>query len=111
MLILWFLFKMKTVIALFVIASLLVTLVVLDEYSIAVQDRAIKESDWVQDCEPIRDGAMIPSVGIFNNTHQFLLHTCTWSPTENGNPGLIESLYTSFIEPHIFDLINGKDHS
>ena len=107
MLILWFLFKMKTVIALFVIASLLVTLVVLDEYFIAVQDRKIKESDLVQNCEPAGPNEAVPLIGIYNNTHGFDLVTCTWHPSDNGTPGLMESLYTSFIEPHILDFTNG----
>lgn len=107
MLILWFLFKMKTVIALFVIASLLVTLVVLDEYFIAVQDREIKESDLVQNCKPPGPDQVVPLIGIYNNTHGFDLLTCTWYSSDNGTPGLVESLYTSFVEPHILDLLYG----
>lgn len=98
---------MKTVIALFVIASLLVTLVVFDQYFIAVQDRELKESNWVQDCKPPGPNEVVPSIGLYNNTHGFDLLTCTWYPSENGTPGLIESLYTSFVEPHILDLLYG----
>ena len=92
---------MKTVIALFVIASLLVTLVTFDQYFIAVQDREVKERDFVKYCEPSEESVLIL---IQNNTHDFDLRTCTWYPSDNGNPGLIESFYTSFVEPFFIDL-------
>ena len=98
---------MKAVIALFVIASLLVTLVTLDQYFIAVQDRELKESDLVQNCKPAGPNGVVPSISLYNNTHGFDLMTCTWYPSDNGTPGLIESLYTSFVEPHILDFTNG----
>lgn len=98
---------MIPIMTIFGVAILLVTLVTLDTYFIAVQDTEVKESDLVQDCDPIPDGAMIPLVDISNNTHKFLIHTCTWSPTDDGTPGLIKSIYTKFVEPHILDLIYG----
>jgi len=80
---------MKTVIVLFVIASLLVTLVTLDQYFIAVQDGEIKESPFVKDCQPAKLGDATLLIGIYNNTHGFDLRTCTWYPTDDGTPGMI----------------------
>ncbi len=101
---------MKAVIALFVIASLLVTLVVFDQYFIIEQDKDVKKSELIKNCKPAGHNEYLPSIGIFNNTHGFDLRTCTWHLSDDGAPGLIESLYT-FIEPHILDLLYGKDHS
>lgn len=92
---------MKAVIALFVIASLLVILVTLDQYFIIEQDREVKDRDFVKYCEPSEESVLIL---IQNNTHDFDLRTCTWYPSDNGTPGLIKSLYISFVEPHILDL-------
>jgi len=97
---------MKIVIALFVIASLLVTIVTLDQYFIIEQDREIKEFPFVKDCQPVGVNGGVPLIGIYNNTHGFDLRTCTWYLSDDGTPGLIESLYT-FIEPHILDLLYG----
>lgn len=102
---------MKAVIALFVIASLLVTLVTLDQYFIIEQDKDVKKSELVKNCKPAEHNEYLPSIGIFNNTHSFDLRTCTWYPSENGTPGLIKSLYTSFVEPTLLDLLYGNDHS
>ena len=101
---------MKAVIALFVIASLLVILVTLDQHFIAVQDKEIKEFPFVKDCQPFGHNEYLPSIGIYNNTHGFDLRTCTWYLSDDGAPGLMGSLYT-FIERHILDLLYGKDHS
>jgi len=97
---------MKIVIALFVIASLLVTIVTLDQYFIIEQDKDVKKSELVKNCKPAGHNEYLPSIGIFNSTHGFDLRTCTWYLSDDGTPGLIESLYT-FIEPHILDLLYG----
>ena len=102
---------MKAVIALFVIASLLVILVTLDQHFIAVQDKEIKEFPFVKDCQPFGPNDGVPLIGIYNNTHGFDLRDCTWYLSDDGTPGLIKSFYTNFIEAHLRDLLYGKDHS
>ncbi len=101
--------RMKPVIILFVIVSLLivsllVTLITIDQYFITVQDEKIKESDWIKNCKPAGPNEVVPLVGLYNNTHGFDLGTCTWYPSDKSNPGLMKSLYISFVEPFFIDL-------
>lgn len=98
---------MKIVITLFIIASLLVTLVTLDQHFVIEQDKDVKKSELVKNCKPAGHNEYLPSIGIYNNTHGFDLRTCTWSPTDDGRPGMIVSFYNSFVEPHLFDLFYG----
>ena len=95
---------MKTIILLFIISSVLVTLVTLDQYVIAIQDTELKQSHWIQECKPAGPNQGVPAIGLYNNTHGFDLLTCTWYLTDNGTPGFIESLYISFVEPFFADL-------
>lgn len=81
-----------------IIAILLVTLVALDQYFIAAQDREIKESTWVKDCKLPGEHDVVPWVGIYNYTHGFDLRTCMWYPADGRVTGLIESIYSPFME-------------
>jgi hypothetical protein len=87
-----------------VIGIIAISLLVSDQYYLSLQDREIKNSDWVKNCVPPKDHQVVPSIGLYNHTHSFDLLTCTWHPTEHGTPGFLESLYTSFIEPIFFDI-------
>ena len=94
--------KILTILAISV--AIPASLLAADQYHVSWQDKKMKELDWIQDCVPAGPGVIIPSIGLFNHTHSFDLKTCTWSPTEHGTPGLLESLYISFIEPVFSDV-------
>ena len=87
---------MKILIILAISVAIPASLLAADQYHMSWQDKKMKEFDWIQNCVPAGPGVIIPSIGLFNHTHSFDLKTCTWSPTEHGTPGLLESLYTSF---------------
>ena len=89
--------KILTILAISV--AIPASLLAADQYHVSWQDKKMKEFDWIQNCVPAGPGVIIPSIGLFNHIHSFDLKTCTWSPTEHGTPGLLESIYTSFIEP------------
>ncbi len=93
--------KILTILAISV--AIPASLLAADQYYLSWQDKKMKEFDWIQNCVPAGPGVIIPSIGLFNHTHSFDLKTCTWSPTEHGTPGLLESLYTSFIESVLLD--------
>ena len=98
---------MKILIILAISVAIPASLLAADQYHMSWQDKKMKEFDWIQNCVPAGPGVIIPSIGLLNHTHSFDLKTCTWSPTEHGTPGLLESLYTSFIEP-VFSDIAGR---
>lgn len=95
---------MKTIYKILIAIAITVTsLLASDQYYLSFQDNELKKSKWVQNCVPVEDYQIVPSIGLHNHTHSFDLLTCTWNPTEHGTPGFLESLYTSFIEPIFLD--------
>lgn len=98
---------MKKIILIFLILFCIILIgpIIIDQYMIIEQDKSIKNSDWVQDCIPVKPGELVKWPGIYNHTHGFDLRTCTWFDSDKGQrTGFIESLYISFVEPFIFDL-------
>lgn len=91
--------KSRVLIIIGIIAMIVVSLLVADQYYLPLQDKELKKSDWVQNCVPAGPNQAVPAIGLFNHTHSFDLRTCSWNPTEHGKPGFLESLYISFIEP------------
>ena len=89
----------KNLIILAAVVVIVISLLAADQYYLSLQDKNLKESNFVQNCVPAGPDRIAPSIGLFNHTHSFDLLTCTWSPVEHGTPGLLESLYISFIEP------------
>ena len=96
--------KSKLLIIPGIIATIVVSLLVTDQYFLSLQDKELKKSEWVQNCVPAQPNRAVPAIGLFNHTHSFDLRTCTWNTTEHGVPGFLESLYISFIEPVFLDV-------
>jgi len=101
--------KTRLLIIIGIITTILVSLLVADQYYLSLQDKELKKSDWVQNCIPVGPNVGVPSIGLFNHTHSFDLQTCSWNPTEHGAPGFLESLYTSFIEPVFLDIVDSLE--
>ena len=96
---------MKTRYKILIVTAITITsLLASDQYYLSFQDKELKKSDWVQNCLPVEDNQIVPSIGLYNHTHSFDLRTCTWYPTERGAPGFLESLYVSFVEPVFTDV-------
>ena len=92
-----------------VVAITITSLLASDQYYLSFQDKELKKSDWVQNCLPVEDNQIVPSIGLYNHTHSFDLRTCTWHHTEHGAPGFLESLYVSFVEPLFIDVADSLE--
>lgn len=101
--------KTRLLIVLGTIVIILTSSLVANQYYLSLQDKELKQSDWVQNCVPGGPDKAVPLIGLFNHTHSFDLSTCTWNLTENGTPGFLESLYISFIEPIFFDITDSLE--
>lgn len=101
--------KTRLLIIIGIITAVIVSLLAADQYYLSWQDKELKKSDWVQDCIPVGPTGAVPLIGLVNHTHAFDLQTCSWSPTEHGKPGFLESLYISFVEPVFLDIADSLE--